>query len=93
MTPEEIEKLRLAIAERAHQNETEFGKAANLAAVNSETETLREILFINGGACVAMFAFVGTLATGNRLNPEMVNRRRCEAGSLCLLRSVCRQRP
>lgn len=41
MTPDEFEKLRLAIAEKAHENETEFGKAANLAAVNSGTETLK----------------------------------------------------
>jgi hypothetical protein len=84
MTPDEFEKLRVALAEKAHENETEFGKAANLAAVNNGTEALKAILLLNGGACVAMLALIGTLATTGRLNPEMINPLVCfAAGAAC----------
>ena len=54
MTPDETRK----IAEKTHANQIEFAKGANLAAVSTGTETVKAILLINGGACVAVLAFL-----------------------------------
>lgn len=59
MTPDEIRK----IAEKTHANQIEFAKGANLAAVSTGTETVKAILLINGGACVAVLAFIGSIAS------------------------------
>lgn len=53
-------------AHRAHDVETEFGRAANKAAVDSGTETLKALLYLNGGSCVVMLAFIGTLASKDK---------------------------
>ena len=71
MTEEELEKLGLAVAGKAHDNETDFGRAATLAAVSVGTETLKAVLVINGGACVAMLAFIGTFASQGKMMPGM----------------------
>jgi hypothetical protein len=63
MTLDEIKKFRLSIAEKAHENQIEFARAANLAAVSTGTETVKAILLINGGACVAVLAFIGSLVS------------------------------
>ena len=63
MTPDELEKLRIAAAQSSHKDEGEFAKAVNRAAVDSGIEAIKAILLINGGSAVAMLAFVGTLAT------------------------------
>jgi hypothetical protein len=59
MTPDEIR----IIAEKTHANQIEFAKGANLAAVSTGTETVKAILLINGGACVAVRAFIGSIAS------------------------------
>jgi hypothetical protein len=66
VTPDELDKLRIDAAHRAHERETEFGNAANKAAIDSGTLTVRSILLVNGGSCVAILAFIGTLATKDR---------------------------
>lgn len=48
-----------AAAERAHDVETEFGAKANDAAVASGIHAIRALLVINGGAAIAMLAFIG----------------------------------
>jgi hypothetical protein len=63
MTSEELTKMRIAAAARAHDAEKEFGRMANKAAIDSATETLKAIVLINGGSCVAILTFIGTLAT------------------------------
>ena len=63
MTPDEIHQLKIAEAQRAHDNETEFGREANKAAVNSGAEALKALLYLNGGSCVIMLAFIGALAS------------------------------
>jgi hypothetical protein len=71
MTPDEIKKKRLSIAEKAHENQTEFARAANLAAVTTGTETVKAILLINGGACVAVLAFIGSLASQGQVVTDL----------------------
>jgi hypothetical protein len=71
MTPDEIKKMRLSIAEKAHENQTEFARAANLAAVTTGTETVKAILLINGGACVAVLAFIGSLASQGQVVTDL----------------------
>lgn len=57
---------RIRAAERAHDVETEFSNSANKAAIDSGTDTLKALLYLNGGSCVIMLAFLGTLASKSR---------------------------
>lgn len=52
-----------ALAERAHDEETQFGIKTNEAAVASGTLAVRTMLIINGGAAVALLAFIGQVVT------------------------------
>ena len=67
MTPDELLNIRVEAAVRAHDAENEFGRVANKAAIDSGTETLKAIVLINGGACVAILTFIGTLATKDKV--------------------------
>ncbi|MGE4048090.1 MAG: hypothetical protein AB7F35_24750 [Acetobacteraceae bacterium] len=51
-----------AVAERAHDIEAGFASNANHAAVTAGNHAIRALLLINGGAAVAMLAFIGHLA-------------------------------
>jgi hypothetical protein len=64
---DELTKLRVEAAARAHYAENEFGRVANKAAVDSGTETIKAIVLINGGSCVAILTFIGTLATKDKV--------------------------
>jgi hypothetical protein len=66
MTPEEATKFKIAAAEKAHDVENNFIAEANKAAVNSGAVTLKAILYLNGGSCVIMLAFLGTLASKDK---------------------------
>jgi len=65
MTDKPSEQNRTA-AERAHDQEADFGIRANEAAVNSGAIAMRAMLLINGGAAVAMLAFIGSLVTAQK---------------------------
>jgi hypothetical protein len=56
-------ELDLAVAHRAHDIANEFQKWSNDAALNNANIALRTLVLINGGAAVALLAFVGSLAT------------------------------
>jgi hypothetical protein len=45
----------------------EFGKAMNEQAMNNANIVLRSLLLINGGAAVALLAFVGSMVTSEAL--------------------------
>jgi len=45
-------------------------KALEAAAIESAAQGLKAMLLLNGGACVALLAFVGSLATSETLQPE-----------------------
>lgn len=67
LTPERkwaLENQR-AIAERAHDENWNFGQHANEAAIQSGSLTLKYLILINGGAAITMLAFVGNLATSD----------------------------
>lgn len=66
MASEDANSLNLAEARRAHDNEAAFGRDANQAAINSGAETLKALLYLNGGSCVVMLAFIGTLASKDK---------------------------
>jgi hypothetical protein len=51
-----------SIAERAHDHQKEFGNKANAAAVSSGANAVRALLVINGGAAVAVLAFIAQVA-------------------------------
>lgn len=48
-------------AERAHDNHTRFIEHLNKASIDSGTLAIRSALLINGGAAIALLAYVGTL--------------------------------
>lgn len=72
MTPDEQLQMRVRAAERAHDAETEFSKAANAAAVKNAEEAIKAALLINGGSSVAMLAFIGTLVSRDFLSPAQI---------------------
>ncbi|RQH15708.1 hypothetical protein [Bradyrhizobium sp. RP6] len=66
-------EMRVRAAERAHDQETVFGKSANDAAVKSGEEALRAMILINGGSSVAMLAFIGTMASKDLVAPTQLD--------------------
>jgi hypothetical protein len=71
-TPSEALEMRVRVAERAHDVETEFGTAANAAAIKNAEEVIKAATLINGGASVAMLAFIGTLVSRDVLSSEQL---------------------
>lgn len=53
------------IAERHHDKETEFARGGNQAAVENANIALRTLVLINGGAAVAVLAFLGGIVQTN----------------------------
>ncbi|MDW9680676.1 hypothetical protein [Sinorhizobium meliloti] len=45
-------------------------KALESAAIEAAAQGLKALLLLNGGACVALLAFVGGLATSEHVRPE-----------------------
>ncbi len=63
------EEIRRRDAERAHDRSDAFLDQLNEAAISAGTVTLRTAVLVNGGAAVAVLAFVGNLLNGNTV-PE-----------------------
>jgi hypothetical protein len=59
---------RLDQAQRRHAQLDEFINDANKAAIESANLVFRTLVFINGGAAVAVLAFVGGLISQNKLS-------------------------
>jgi hypothetical protein len=57
----EFERIRNE-AERAHDKSNEFHTYVNKAAIDGSNLALRTLVLINGGAAIAMLAFLGTVA-------------------------------
>ncbi len=57
-----------AIADRMHDREFEFSQSAAQAALSNANFALRTLILINGGAAVAMLAFISSLATRPTVN-------------------------
>lgn len=74
LDPKERLNLRVRAAERAHDDMTQFGNEANAAAIKSAEEAIKAVILINGGSCVAMLAFIGTLASKDLLSTEQLSR-------------------
>lgn len=55
-----------AVVERAHDDERDFGRSADIAAVSTGSNALRGLLLINGGAAIAMLAFIGHLISSDK---------------------------
>ena len=53
------------MAERAHDAEQEFFSKTNAAAITSGNHAIRALIIINGGAAIAMLAFIGQLVSVN----------------------------
>lgn len=67
LEPKDQLEMRVRAAQRAHDDEKEFGQGANQAAIKAGEETVKASLLINGGSAVAMLAFIGTLASKDTL--------------------------
>jgi hypothetical protein len=55
------EKERRRLAERAHDAEKEFRNEATRAAIEASAQALRAFFIINGGAAVAMLAYLSRI--------------------------------
>jgi hypothetical protein len=53
------------LAERHHDKETDFASRSNQAAVENANIALRTLVLINGGAAVAVLAFLGGIVQTN----------------------------
>lgn len=73
LEPKEQLEMRVRAAERAHDDETAFGKGANDAAIKAAEEAIKAMILINGGSSVAMLAFIGTLASKDLLTPAQLS--------------------
>jgi hypothetical protein len=60
-------------AHRAHDELSAFHRSVNDAAIKSAEVALRAALLINGGAAVAILAFIGGLAAQDRIKLEQLN--------------------
>jgi hypothetical protein len=69
LTPQQQLEMRVRLAERVHDTETQFGAMANSAALKAAEEAIKTAILINGGSSVAMLAFIGTLASKDLLSP------------------------
>lgn len=63
------------IAERWHDRDNDIAIRINEAAINNANIALRALLIINGGAAVAILAFLGSLisSNGDKLTVELAN--------------------
>lgn len=64
-------QANIRAAERAHDANNELYDQLNQAAIGSANVALRAFLLINGGAAVALLAFLGSLA-GQIDGPDIV---------------------
>jgi hypothetical protein len=67
--PESFEERKREDAIRAHDRHYKFIDQLNEAAVKSGELTFRSTLIINGGAAVALLAFISGLASSGKLPP------------------------
>jgi hypothetical protein len=61
--PDEIRRE----AERAHDKQDEFFHSVNKAAIDISQVALRTAVLINGGAAIAVLAFIGNLTSGGKV--------------------------
>lgn len=57
-------------------------RALETAAIEGAAQGLKALLLLNGGACVALLAFVGGAATSSNVRPEFVPLISATTGSL-----------
>jgi hypothetical protein len=62
-----IHELKRRDAERAHDKIDEFHRYANEAAVRTADLALRMAMLINGGAAIAVLAFIGGLLSKDKI--------------------------
>ena len=66
------EELRRRDAERAHDREAEFFTAQNKATIDTGQLALRTSILVNGGAAIAMLAFIGHLVGEDKIKSEQI---------------------
>jgi hypothetical protein len=71
--PQKAFELNQRAAERAHDDELAFFRVTNEATIKSGENAIRAAILINGGACVAIMAFVGALAAQGRIGSAQLN--------------------
>lgn len=62
VTDQEVHAANIRAAERAHDRADEQAQQVNEAAVRDAQAAIRIVLILNGGAVIAVLAFVGSLA-------------------------------
>ena len=62
-----VHEQNMRVAERTHDNATDFASKTNVAAIESANLTLRTAMLINGGAAISVLAFAGGLASRDKV--------------------------
>jgi hypothetical protein len=70
--PQKLFDAKVRAAERAHDDETVFHRYVNEATIKAGENVNRTAILINGGACVAILAFLGSLASQGRVGSSQL---------------------
>lgn len=62
-----------AFVEHVHKIELDFGNSTMATAVKNAEEAIKAVLLVNGGSCVSMLAFIGTLASRDLLTATQLS--------------------
>jgi len=70
MADDEAANRNYAFAMRAHDNEDKFYYQVNQAAIDTGTAAVKTFFMLNGGASIALLAFLGAVAGPGRVTEE-----------------------
>jgi hypothetical protein len=71
--PQKLFDAKIRAAERAHDDEAAFHRYVNEAAIKAGETVIKTAILINGGACVAILAFLGSLASQGRIGSAQLS--------------------
>jgi len=67
-----IEELKRRDAERAHDQHNSFFESVNKATIENGQLAIRTFVLVNGGAAVSVLAFIGSLATEDKIKLDQL---------------------
>jgi hypothetical protein len=67
-----LHEQNMRLAERAHDTVTDYASKTNIAAIEVASLTLRTAMIINGGAAISVLAFIGGLASRDKVSLQAI---------------------
>jgi hypothetical protein len=68
-----LEELKRRDAERAHDKHDQFIESTNRATIENGQLAIRTFVLVNGGAGVSVLAFIGSLATEDKIKLDQLS--------------------